>query len=358
MMSNGVSLEQKPFELFTKWSEGHLDMLNQRQQMFKQATESFLGVVRDSVERKAPEESLQKLCGSMLGLCSLPSNTLGDNVQPEEYSREFLDFAARTPFALTGNGISAEIRHYGKETWKNGSRASSACMSWMKSLLREHKIASDGKEAEQVVKNCLEATESFIEESVACWMDQVKAGSGLVRHGLLKERGPGRAGSVTSRSQRTGSFATHDSTSLRGWRMTLFHHLQGLSGLSPDPRHARLFLHLGQAGASDPGMRVSAMTPAVDDQPLEPHEGAQMDDQGHPGKSVRDEDGHAVYLLLPVLVRVVRLSHPDGGLGLIGNAAIPHHDIVQEHRSAVFKGVGCSLGAQGQHVFYLQVRLK
>jgi hypothetical protein len=190
MMSNGASVEQKPFELFTKWSEGHLDMLNQRQQMFKQATESFLGVVRDSVERKAPEESLQKLCGSMLGLYSVPMNTLGDNGRWEEYSREFLDFAARTPFALTGNGLSEEITHYGKETWKNGSRASSACMSWMKSLLCEHKIASDGKEAGQVVKNCLEATESFIEESVACWMDQVKAGSGLVRHSLLKNGAP------------------------------------------------------------------------------------------------------------------------------------------------------------------------
>jgi hypothetical protein len=186
MMSNGVSLEQKPFELFTKWSEEHLDMLNQRQQMFKQATESFLGVVRDSVERKAPEESLQKLCGSVLGLCSLPLNTIGDNRTWDEYSRELLELAANTPFPMTRNGFPEEITHYGKETWKNGSRASSACMSWMKSLLCEHKIASDGKEAGRVVKNYLEATESFIEESVACWMDQVKAGSGLVRHSLLK----------------------------------------------------------------------------------------------------------------------------------------------------------------------------
>jgi hypothetical protein len=187
MMSNGVSLEQNPFELFTKLSEEHLDMLNQKQQMFKQATESFLGVVRDSVERKAPEESLQKLCGSMLGLCSLPLNTLGDNKRWAEYSQDFLEFTGKTPFALSGNGLSEEITQYGKETWKNSSRASSACMSWMKSLLCEHKITSDSKEAGQAVKNCLAATESFIEESVACWMDQVKAGSGLVMHGLSKE---------------------------------------------------------------------------------------------------------------------------------------------------------------------------
>ncbi len=189
-MKNEVPLEQKPFELFTKWSEGHLNMLNQRQQMFKEATESFLGVVRDSVERKAPEESLQKLCGNMLGLCSLPVNTLGENGAWEEYSREFLDFAAKTPFALTGNGFSEEITQYGKETWKNSSRASSACMSWLKSLLCQHKIMSDGKEAGQIAKNYLAATESFLEESIACWMDQVKASSGLVRHGLLKEDAP------------------------------------------------------------------------------------------------------------------------------------------------------------------------
>ena len=59
-MNCGAFLEQKPFELFTKWSEEHLELLNQRQQMYKQVTESFLGVVRDSVEMKAPGESLQK----------------------------------------------------------------------------------------------------------------------------------------------------------------------------------------------------------------------------------------------------------------------------------------------------------
>jgi hypothetical protein len=37
------------------------------------------------------------------------------------------------------------------------------------------------------MKNCVEATESFLKKSVACWMDQIEAGSGLVKHGLLKE---------------------------------------------------------------------------------------------------------------------------------------------------------------------------
>jgi hypothetical protein len=73
-------------------------------------------------------------------------------------------------------------------------------------------------------------------------------------------------------------------------------------------------------------MSRSAMPPTVDDEPLEPHEGAHLNDQGHPGKRVRDEDGHPVDFFLKVLVRVVRLAHPDGRLGLIGDAAIPHDD--------------------------------
>jgi len=72
MMSTGVSLEQKPFELFAKWSEGHLELLNQRQQMFKATSDSFLGLVRESFEMKVPEESLKRLSGNILALCKLP----------------------------------------------------------------------------------------------------------------------------------------------------------------------------------------------------------------------------------------------------------------------------------------------
>jgi hypothetical protein len=91
------------------------------------------------------------------------------------------------PVMISGNGFSEELKQYGKATWANGSRVSSACIDWMKHLLSEQKISADKKETEQAMKNCLEATESFLKESVACWMDQVEAGSGLVKHGLLKQ---------------------------------------------------------------------------------------------------------------------------------------------------------------------------
>ena len=106
------------------------------------------------------------------------------------YSSEIKKLVAGMPVALSGNGFSEEFRQYGKASWANGSKAHSACMNWMMSLLHGQKLTSDRKEAEEAVKNCLEATESFLKESVACWMDQVEAGSGLVKHGLLKEGSP------------------------------------------------------------------------------------------------------------------------------------------------------------------------
>ena len=126
-MNCGAFLEQKPFELFTKWSEEHLELLNQRQQMYKDATESFFGVVRVSLEMKAPEESLKRLCGNMLGLYNLPLNKLGDNTNLEEYSSELKKLVAGMPVMISGNGFSEELRQYGKATWANGSRVSSAC---------------------------------------------------------------------------------------------------------------------------------------------------------------------------------------------------------------------------------------
>jgi len=187
MMSTGVPLEKKPYELFTKWSEDHLELLNRRQQMFKEASDSFLGVVRESFEMKVPEESLKRLSENMLALCKLPLNTFGDQAGLDAYSSELKKLVVGMPVALSGNGFSEEFRQYGKASWANGSKAHTACMNWMMSLLHGQKLTSDRKEAEEAMKNCLEATESFLKQSVACWMDQVEAGSGLMKHGLLKE---------------------------------------------------------------------------------------------------------------------------------------------------------------------------
>jgi hypothetical protein len=158
--------------------------------MLKEASDSFLGVVRESFEMKVPEESLKRLSGNMLALCKLPVNTLGDHAGLEAYSSEFKKLVAGMPIAISGNGFSEEFRQYGKTFWANGSKMHSAYVNWMMSLLHGQKLTSDRKEAEETVKNCLEATESFLKESVACWMDQVGAGSGLVKHGLLKEGSP------------------------------------------------------------------------------------------------------------------------------------------------------------------------
>jgi hypothetical protein len=158
--------------------------------MFREATQSVLGIVQDSLEMKAPEESVKKLCGNMLELCNLPLNVVGSNGNWEEYTREFRKLVAGTPIAVSGNGFSQEVRDYGKATWENGSRVSSAYVNWMKSLLQGQKLTSDTEEAGRIVRNCLDTTESFIEESVACLLGQVKANSGLLKNGLLKEVSP------------------------------------------------------------------------------------------------------------------------------------------------------------------------
>jgi hypothetical protein len=180
-------MEQKPLEWFAKWSEGYLALMSRRQRLYKETTESVLGIARDLMDRQAPEQPMKKLCGSMLELYNMPLSVIGSNGGSEELSREFQKFITGAPFAVSGNGFSEEIKAYGKATWENGSRASSACMNWLKELLREQKLTADGKEAGQVVKSCLELTESFLEQSAACWMDQVKTNSGLVKASLLKD---------------------------------------------------------------------------------------------------------------------------------------------------------------------------
>ena len=81
----------------------------------------------------------------------------------------------------------------------------------------------------------------------------------------------------------------------------------------------------------------SAMPPAVDDEPLEPHEGAHLDDQGHPGESVRYKNSHTVDAFQAVRV-----------VGLTGNATVPYDDIFKKHRPAVVEGIRFGLGAKCQ----------
>jgi hypothetical protein len=155
--------------------------------MLREATDSLLGVVRESFEMKVPGASLKRLQGNMLELYRLPLDTFGDPAKLDACTGEIKKLVAAMPVAISGNGISEELRQYGKASWENGSKAQTACMSWMMSLLHNQKLTSDRKEAEEAVKNCLETTETFLKESVACWMQQVEAGCGLLKKGLLKE---------------------------------------------------------------------------------------------------------------------------------------------------------------------------
>ena len=108
-MNNGGSLGQNTFDLFTKLSEGHLGLLNRRQQIYKAATESFLGVVRESFEMKVPEESLKRLQGNMLDLCRLPMETLGDHARLDAYAGELKKLVASMPVAAVNSVASVSM---------------------------------------------------------------------------------------------------------------------------------------------------------------------------------------------------------------------------------------------------------
>ena len=188
MMEKGSSFEKKPLDLFVKWSEGQLGLLSQRQRLYRETTKAALGIVRDSLEMRAPGESLKKLCGGMLELGNLPLNGIAGNGTWEEYSREFQKILSGAPIAVNGNGFSEEAKAYGKATWENGSKASSAFVNWMKSLVREQKFTSDTEEAGRIACRCLDATESFIGATFDCLLDQAKANSAFVKSSLLKEK--------------------------------------------------------------------------------------------------------------------------------------------------------------------------
>ena len=187
-MSTAASLNQKSFELLTKFSESQLELLGRRQRKIREATESALGIFRDSLDGRAPEESLKKFCGNVLELYRLPMGTNGNNGNWAEYYSEFQKLVAETPIAVSGNGFSEEVRTYGKKTWENGEKATSAYVNWMKTLLQGQKLPASADDAGLALKNYLSATELFVQESVDCLLDQVRASSGFVKTSLLKEK--------------------------------------------------------------------------------------------------------------------------------------------------------------------------
>lgn len=187
-MERGSSFAKKPMELFVKWSEEHLSLLSRRQKLYGEMTEAALGIVRDSLEMRVPDASMKKFVGSMLELGNVPLHGVAGNGNWEEYSRSFQKLLSGAPFAVNGNGFSKEATVYGKATWENGSKASSACVNWLKSMVREQRVTSDSGEAGRIVCDCLDATESFIGETFACLLDQVRANSAFVKSTLWKEK--------------------------------------------------------------------------------------------------------------------------------------------------------------------------
>lgn len=189
MMGTDVLLEQNPLQWFTKWSEESVGVMNRRQHRLQETTESLMRVVQDALELKPAADPLRRLYGNLFELCNSPMETLVERAQRGAAALDIRNFAGM-PVPLSGNGFSEELTAYGKATWSNSSRVSSACIDWMKTLVLEQKITADGKEAGRAVKNCLEATESFAEASLACCLDQLRANCGLLKAGVTKKKGP------------------------------------------------------------------------------------------------------------------------------------------------------------------------
>jgi hypothetical protein len=182
-------LVHNPLEWLTKCSEESIDLVNRRQRKFQETTESLMGVFRETMEMKPAAEPLRKLCGNVYELFNAPLEVFVERAKWEDAVREMRDLAGGMPGSFSGNGFSEELTAYGKSTWENSSRVSSACIEWMKHLVLEQKITADRKEAGQAAKNCLEATESFFEESLACCLDQLRANCGFLKAGVLKGQG-------------------------------------------------------------------------------------------------------------------------------------------------------------------------
>ena len=137
---------------------------------------------------KVPEESLKRLSGNMLELCKLPLNDARGPVGLDAYSSEFQKLVAGMPIALSGNGFSEEVEALRESVLGKRFESSSACVNWMKSLLHGQKLTSDRKEAERRSKGTAwrRPSRSSRNPSPAGWI-RSEAGSGLVKHGLLKE---------------------------------------------------------------------------------------------------------------------------------------------------------------------------
>lgn len=189
-MGMDVLLEQNPLQWLTRWSEESVDLMNRRQRRFQETTESMMSVFQDALEMKPAAEPLRRLYGNLFDLFNAPMETLVEKTKWGTAAFDIRRLAAGMPVFLSRNGFSEDLTAYGKSTWANSSRASSACIDWMKNLVLEQKISADGKEAGRAVKNCLEATESFAEESLACCLDQLRANCGLLKAGVIKKQGP------------------------------------------------------------------------------------------------------------------------------------------------------------------------
>lgn len=179
-------LVHNPLEWLTKWSEESIDLVNRRQRKFQETTESLMGVFRETIEMKPAAEPLRRLCGNVYELFNSPMESFVERANWEDAVREMRELAGEMPGSFSGNGFSEELTAYGKSTWENSSRVSSACIDWMKHLVLENKLPADRTEAGQAAKKCLEATESFIEESFACCLDQIRANCGLLKAGVMK----------------------------------------------------------------------------------------------------------------------------------------------------------------------------
>ena len=188
-MSMESLLEQNPLESITKWSEGAVDLMNRRQRQFQETAESLLGVFREGLEMKPVADPLRRLYGNLYELLNDPAGVFFGRGKWEDAALEIRNLAGGMTGHLSGNGFSEQLTAYGKTTWENGSRASSACIDWMKHLVLEQKITADRKEARQAAKKCLEATESFLEESLACCLEQLRANCGLMKAGVTREQG-------------------------------------------------------------------------------------------------------------------------------------------------------------------------